>query len=103
MVWVHRLYGHFDDRGCRSDSTRHSHVPEASLVVGHPAEGVLSLSRLLADGRLELFVTQVLEPIDIAAQFGTNADPADVDAHVRAHMQQALDELAAKRRIPILG
>jgi hypothetical protein len=48
-------------------------------------------------------VTQVLEPIDIAAQFGTNADPADVDGHVRALMQQVLDKLAAGRRIPILG
>jgi 1-acyl-sn-glycerol-3-phosphate acyltransferase len=48
-------------------------------------------------------VTQVLEPIDIAAQFGENADPADVDARVRALMQQALDKLAAERRFPILG
>lgn len=48
-------------------------------------------------------VTQVLEPIDIAAQFGEDADPADVDARVRALMQQALDKLAAERRFPILG
>ena len=48
-------------------------------------------------------VTQVLEPIDIAAQFGENADPADVDAGVRASMQQALDKLAEERRFPVLG
>jgi 1-acyl-sn-glycerol-3-phosphate acyltransferase len=48
-------------------------------------------------------VTEVLEPIDIAAQFGTNADPIEVDGHVRALMQEALDKLAAERRFPILG
>jgi len=48
-------------------------------------------------------VTQVLEPIDIAARFGDDAHVGEVDAHVRSVMQQALDELAAKRRFPILG
>jgi 1-acyl-sn-glycerol-3-phosphate acyltransferase len=48
-------------------------------------------------------VTQVLEPIDIAAQFGADPDVDEVDEHVRSVMQQGLNELAAKRRFPILG
>jgi 1-acyl-sn-glycerol-3-phosphate acyltransferase len=48
-------------------------------------------------------VTQVLEPIDITAQFGEDPDIDEVDEHVRSVMQQALSELAAKRRFPILG
>jgi 1-acyl-sn-glycerol-3-phosphate acyltransferase len=48
-------------------------------------------------------VTQVLQPIDIAAQFGEDPDVEAVDAHVRQVMQTGLDELAAKRRFPILG
>jgi len=48
-------------------------------------------------------VTQVLKPIDIAAQFGEHPDVDEVDAHVRHVMQNGLDELAAKRRFPILG
>jgi 1-acyl-sn-glycerol-3-phosphate acyltransferase len=48
-------------------------------------------------------VTQVLPPIDLAAQFGKNPDIGEVDAHVRAVMQKALDQLAAQRRLPILG
>jgi 1-acyl-sn-glycerol-3-phosphate acyltransferase len=48
-------------------------------------------------------ITQVLEPIDIVAQFGEDADPAKVDAHVRLVMQDALDKLAAERRFPVLG
>ncbi|OBI81527.1 lysophospholipid acyltransferase family protein [Mycobacterium asiaticum] len=48
-------------------------------------------------------VTEVLEPIDVVAEFGENPDIAEVDAHVRAVMQEALDRLAAQRRLPILG
>jgi hypothetical protein len=48
-------------------------------------------------------VTQVLEPIDIAAKFGADPDVNEVDAYVRAVMQIALDGLAAQRRFPILG
>lgn len=48
-------------------------------------------------------VAQVLDPIDIVAQFGEDPDPAEVDNHVRSVMQKALDELAATRRFPILG
>ena len=48
-------------------------------------------------------VTQVLPPIDLTAQFGKNPDIGEVDAHVREVMQKALDQLAAERRLPILG
>ncbi len=48
-------------------------------------------------------VTQVLEPIDITAQFGEDPDIDEVDEHIRSVMQQGLKELAGKRRFPILG
>jgi 1-acyl-sn-glycerol-3-phosphate acyltransferase len=48
-------------------------------------------------------VTRVLDPIDIAAEFGEDPDVAEVDLHVRAVMQKALDELACERRYPVLG
>ncbi|HLR98670.1 acyltransferase family protein [Mycolicibacillus parakoreensis] len=48
-------------------------------------------------------VTEVLEPIDIVAEFGEDPDIEAVDAHVRAVMQDALDALAAQRRFPIIG
>lgn len=48
-------------------------------------------------------VTEVLEPIDVVAQFGADPDVSEVDAHVRSVMQTALDRLAGQRRLPILG
>ena len=48
-------------------------------------------------------VYQVLEPIDIVAQFGENPKVEDVDVHVRSVMQSALDQLAHQRRFPVLG
>jgi 1-acyl-sn-glycerol-3-phosphate acyltransferase len=48
-------------------------------------------------------VTQVLEPIDVTAQFGKDPDIAVVDAYVRGVMQKALTELGRQRRLPILG
>jgi 1-acyl-sn-glycerol-3-phosphate acyltransferase len=48
-------------------------------------------------------VTRVLEPIDIVAEFGEDPDVEAVDLHVRAVMQEALDELARERRFPVLG
>ena len=48
-------------------------------------------------------VTRVLKPIDIVAQFGEDPDIDEVDVHVRAVMQEALDELARERRFPVLG
>jgi 1-acyl-sn-glycerol-3-phosphate acyltransferase len=48
-------------------------------------------------------VTEVLEPIDVAARFGNDPDIEEVDAHVRSVMQTALDGLARQRRFPVLG
>ncbi|SPM37164.1 glycerol acyltransferase, partial [Mycobacterium rhizamassiliense] len=48
-------------------------------------------------------VTQVLKPIHITEQFGEDPDIDEVDAHVRSVMQEALKDLAASRRFPILG
>lgn len=48
-------------------------------------------------------VMKVLPPIDIVAEFGEDPDIDEVDAHVRRVMQRALDELAAERRLPVLG
>jgi 1-acyl-sn-glycerol-3-phosphate acyltransferase len=48
-------------------------------------------------------VTQVLEPIDVAAKFGEKPCVESVDAHVRSVMQEALTDLVAQRRFPILG
>jgi 1-acyl-sn-glycerol-3-phosphate acyltransferase len=48
-------------------------------------------------------VTQVLPPIDVVAKFGEDPDVHEVDAHVREVMQQALDALAAERRLPVIG
>jgi 1-acyl-sn-glycerol-3-phosphate acyltransferase len=47
--------------------------------------------------------TQVLEPIDIGATFGPDPDVDEVDVYVRSVMQTALGNLAAERRLPILG
>ncbi len=47
--------------------------------------------------------TQVLEPIDVRAEFGEDPDIAEVDREVRRRMQDALDDLAARRRFPVLG
>ena len=48
-------------------------------------------------------VYQVLEPIDVVARFGEDADVDEVDAHVRSVMQSALDQLGRERRLPIVG
>ena len=48
-------------------------------------------------------VMQVLEPIDIVAEFGEDPDIDEVDAHVRRVMQRALDKLARERRLPVIG
>lgn len=48
-------------------------------------------------------VQQVLPPIDVIAGYGENPDIQQVDAHVRAVMQLGLDELARRRRLPVIG
>ncbi len=48
-------------------------------------------------------VSQVLEPIDIEAEFGPDPDVAEVDEVIRGRMQEALDQLARERRFPVIG
>lgn len=48
-------------------------------------------------------VTQVLDPIDVEAEFGTDPDFTEVDGEIRRRMQEALDDLARQRRFPVLG
>lgn len=48
-------------------------------------------------------IMQVLEPIDVVAEFGEDPDIDEVDAHVRHVMQKALDKLAKERRLPLIG
>jgi 1-acyl-sn-glycerol-3-phosphate acyltransferase len=48
-------------------------------------------------------VMQVLDPIDVTAEFGEQPDIDAVDAHVRRVMQKALDRLAKERRLPVIG
>jgi len=48
-------------------------------------------------------VTEVLEPIDVAARFGDDPSVEEVDAHIRSVMQTALKRLARQRRFPVLG
>jgi 1-acyl-sn-glycerol-3-phosphate acyltransferase len=48
-------------------------------------------------------VTQVLQPIDVPAEFGADPDIEEVDSHIRSLMQAALEGLAEQRRFPIIG
>src|SRR5204862_3676843 len=46
---------------------------------------------------------QVLDPIDVRERFGPGPSPEVVHDEVLKMMQATLDELAAERRLPILG
>lgn len=48
-------------------------------------------------------VVEVLEPIDVAAQWAVHPDVSRIDGRVRRAMQAALDRLARRRRLPIIG
>jgi 1-acyl-sn-glycerol-3-phosphate acyltransferase len=45
----------------------------------------------------------VLDPIDVRAEYGDNPDFDEAYADVTAQMQAKLDELAAERRLPVIG
>jgi 1-acyl-sn-glycerol-3-phosphate acyltransferase len=79
---------------------RLTRAEEVAVSVGFPFGVSVGAVNLPFPAKI---VTRVLEPIDVEAQFGKNPDIAEVDAHVRQVMQSALDELAAERRLPILG
>ena len=46
---------------------------------------------------------QVLEPIDLRERYGPDPDIGRIYDDVTAQMQDQLDELAAERRLPIVG
>jgi 1-acyl-sn-glycerol-3-phosphate acyltransferase len=46
---------------------------------------------------------QVLDPIDLRAEFGADPDIEQVNDEILARMQETLDALAAERRFPVLG
>ena len=46
---------------------------------------------------------QVLPPIDLREQFGSRPSFDDAYDHVVAVMQRGLEDLAAERRLPIIG
>jgi 1-acyl-sn-glycerol-3-phosphate acyltransferase len=46
---------------------------------------------------------QVLEPIDLRREFGPHPDVDEVYDEMVARMQDALDRLAAERRLPLVG
>ena len=46
---------------------------------------------------------EVLPPIDLEREFGPDPDPDEVYDHITAQMQEALDGLAAERRLPVIG
>src|SRR5947199_8673835 len=48
-------------------------------------------------------VVEALPPIHLREQFGENPDVNAINRHVLSEMQGKLDELAAERRLPIIG
>lgn len=46
---------------------------------------------------------QVLDPIDLRAEFGRDPDLGEVYEEVLGRMQDALDDLQAERRLPVIG
>lgn len=65
---------------------------------------VLNVGDFLSHLPLPAKITiEVLEPIDLEEQFGPDPDVEEVYDHVTEAMQDALDSLAAERRLPIIG
>jgi len=48
-------------------------------------------------------ISEVLDPIDVVAQWGPDPDVEKVDGRIRRLMQVTLDRLARRRRLPIIG
>ena len=64
----------------------------------------LNVGDLLGHFPLPAKITvEVLPPIELREQFGSDPDPDEVYDHVTGVMQKTLDSLAAERRFPILG
>lgn len=81
---------------------RHLRIDALPLTIGVP----FGLSVLFLPLNWPLptkIVTEVLDPIDVCAQFGTDPQVEEVDFYVRGVMQQALNRLATARRLPVIG
>jgi hypothetical protein len=82
------------------DRAFHLHVLPVSLALPW---GV-NVGDLLGHVPLPAKITvQVLPPIDVREVLGPRPDPDEAYEHVVGVMQQALDDLAAERRFPIVG
>jgi hypothetical protein len=68
-----------------------------------PDRGPALLVANHAGGNVAPDTAQVLPAIDLHERFGRNPDVDEVYEHVISLMQQTLDELAARRRLPVLG
>lgn len=86
--------------GKRLGLKRLTRADEVAVSVGFPFGLSVGAINLPLPAKI---VTRVLPPIDLAAQFGKDPDIGEIDTHVREVMQKALDQLAAERRLPILG
>lgn len=73
------------------------------ITVGLPWGPALGLIAPLNIPLPTKIVTRVLPPVNIAAEFGPDPDRRAVDQHIRKLMQAELDELAKRRRFPVIG
>ena len=65
---------------------------------------VLNVGDMLGHFPLPAKITiQVLDPIDIREEFGSNPDLDEVYDVILSRMQTTLDSLAAERRLPVIG
>jgi 1-acyl-sn-glycerol-3-phosphate acyltransferase len=84
----------------RLDRTAHLHVLPISIALPW---GV-NVGDLLGHLPLPAQITiQVLEPIRLRERFGEDPDLDEVYDHLTGLMQDALDDLADERRLPVLG
>jgi 1-acyl-sn-glycerol-3-phosphate acyltransferase len=87
-------------RALRLDRYFRLHVLPISLALPWG----LNVGDLLGHVPLPAKVTvQVLAPIDLREQFGSRPKVDDAYEHVVGVMQRTLDDLAAERRLPVIG
>ena len=87
-------------RTLRLDRALHLHVLPISLALPWG----LNVGDFLGHVPLPAKITvQVLEPIRLRERFGEDPDLGEVYEHVTGLMQRSLDDLAAERRLPVVG
>ena len=87
-------------RTLRLDRALHLHVLPISLALPWG----LNVGDFLGHVPLPAKITiQVLEPIRLRERFGEDPDLGEVYDHVTGLMQRSLDDLAAERRLPVVG